>query len=559
AGVGDLRVPPGPVVRDDRHRRRDQPRLAQDPVGAAGVHAGASGHRRRHLARAAGAVHGHRHPEPGGDGGHLPAAGGAARPLHGAGEHRLPRRGERAGAARRRRLAAGSDDAGAHAGPGDRHDPARLRGVRVRRGAALRARAGARDAAARRGRARRLAPRGAAAARAGALGRRAVRARLRHPGRRAGGARARARAPAGADALGPLGVDDRRRRARGDPPHAARPTMSGATGVRVTARGWGMLLVGALLAAVAAALQSLTTARIAAVVLAIPVVALLWALVSSAFASRRGLRRTLRPRGWQVDVGGSVELTPTGAALPPWSSLRERVPATLRRRGLGPYSYAVLPSQRGRHVLGPAVLVRSDAWAIVWWRTPIGDVADVLVWPRTEHVDDAVVARALEASAPRSHGLPQRTLEDLTVREYRRGDDLHRVHWRSTARHGELMVRHDEPTTTRVIDVLLLLGDERDDAAEWAVSAAASMAVALLRGGYTVRVVTVADGRLVDVTTTTVGDALDLFALAEPAAEHAADALRSVQRSTSAGVVAVLDRPAASLDASIAAGGALRQ
>lgn len=335
--------------------------------------------------------------------------------------------------------------------------------------------------------------------------------------------------------------------------------MSGATGVRVTARGWGMLLVGALLAAVAAALQSLTTARIAAVVLAIPVVALLWALVSSAFASRRGLRRTLRPRGWQVDVGGSVELTPTGAALPPWSSLRERVPATLRRRGLGPYSYAVLPSQRGRHVLGPAVLVRSDPWAIVWWRTPIGDVADVLVWPRTEHVDDAVVARALEASAPRSHGLPQRTLEDLTVREYRRGDDLHRVHWRSTARHGELMVRHDEPTTTRVIDVLLLLGDERDDAAEWAVSAAASMAVALLRAGYTVRVVTVADGRLVDVTTTTVGDALDLFALAEPAAEHAADALRSVQRSTSAGVVAVLDRPAASLDASIAAGGALRQ
>src|SRR5690606_41048297 len=114
----------------------------------------------------------------------------------------------------------------------------------------------------------------------------------------------------------------------------------------------------------------LTTARIAAVVLAIPVIAPLWALVSSAFASRRGLRRTLRPRGWQVDVGGSVELTPTGAALPPWSSLRERVPATLRRRGLGPYSYAVLPSQRGRHVLGPAVLVRSDPWAIVWWRTP---------------------------------------------------------------------------------------------------------------------------------------------------------------------------------------------
>ena len=43
-----LRVPARPGVRQHRGRRRDQPRLPEDAVGAAGVHGGAPGHRRRH-------------------------------------------------------------------------------------------------------------------------------------------------------------------------------------------------------------------------------------------------------------------------------------------------------------------------------------------------------------------------------------------------------------------------------------------------------------------------------------------------------------------------------
>src|SRR3712207_7918760 len=51
-------------VRQRRGGRRDQPRVAEDPVGTAGVHGGAAGHRRRGHLRAGPAVHGGGHPEP---------------------------------------------------------------------------------------------------------------------------------------------------------------------------------------------------------------------------------------------------------------------------------------------------------------------------------------------------------------------------------------------------------------------------------------------------------------------------------------------------------------
>lgn len=327
--------------------------------------------------------------------------------------------------------------------------------------------------------------------------------------------------------------------------------------MRVTLRGWGMLIAGALLGATAAAMQSLTLARIAAVVLAVPVVSVVWALGSRALARRRGLERRITPHAWQVGAPGQVDLVPTGAGLPPWSSLRERVPSSLQRRSRGPFGYGVLPQVRGRHRIGPAILQRSDPLAITSWRTSIGNASVVLVWPRTEPVESEVLARALEATAPMPHGQPQRMIEDLTVREYRRGDDLRRVHWRSSARHGELMVRHDEPTTTRLLDVLLVLSDNPDEVAEWAVSAAASIAVALLEESFTVRVVTIADGALVEAPARTEADALDVLALASAASGLGPAAVRSVQRSTAAGVIAVLDRPDETLPLAGVAGGGL--
>jgi hypothetical protein len=85
--------------------------------------------------------------------------------------------------------------------------------------------------------------------------------------------------------------------------------------------------------------------------------------------------------------------------------------------------------------------------------------------------------------------------DDSTVRDYRRGDDLRRVHWRSSAHHNSLMVRSEEqPWHSRATIILdtraVAFGRSRtEDQFETAVSFTASVAVHLIRRDFAVRLV----------------------------------------------------------------------
>ncbi len=89
--------------------------------------------------------------------------------------------------------------------------------------------------------------------------------------------------------------------------------------------------------------------------------------------------------------------------------------------------------------------------------------------------------------------------DDVLIREYQHGDDVRRVHWRSTARTGALMVRREErswdPSATVLIDNRASAYSRHtpDDRLEWVVSAAASIAIHLLADGFDVNIVE-ADG-----------------------------------------------------------------
>jgi uncharacterized protein (DUF58 family) len=86
--------------------------------------------------------------------------------------------------------------------------------------------------------------------------------------------------------------------------------------------------------------------------------------------------------------------------------------------------------------------------------------------------------------------------DDVIPRAYRNGDELRRVHWRSTARYGELMVRREEQRWRN--RALLFLDTRRSghsgtgvaSSFEFAVSAAASVGVHLAREGLDGQLIT---------------------------------------------------------------------
>ncbi len=86
--------------------------------------------------------------------------------------------------------------------------------------------------------------------------------------------------------------------------------------------------------------------------------------------------------------------------------------------------------------------------------------------------------------------------DDQTIREYRDGDDLRRIHWPASARTGELMVRQEDRPAKRRAVVLLdsraggHAGSGRSSSLEWCVTTAASVTAHVQRGGYAVHLLT---------------------------------------------------------------------
>jgi uncharacterized protein (DUF58 family) len=168
-------------------------------------------------------------------------------------------------------------------------------------------------------------------------------------------------------------------------------------------------------------------------------------------------------------------------------------------------SYPVRSDVRGRYPIGPLTLTMTDPFGMGEHRRAFSVRDELVVTPTVVPLPAINLSGDWNGTGDtRPRAFSAAGEDDVTTREYRHGDDLRRVHWRSTARRGDLMVRREEqPWQSRATLVLdrrrsAHRGDGTTSTFEWAVSAIASLAVHLAGRGYSIRMV---DGSPADRTT----------------------------------------------------------
>jgi uncharacterized protein (DUF58 family) len=305
----------------------------------------------------------------------------------------------------------------------------------------------------------------------------------------------------------------------------------------LTTRGRCLLAAGFAAALCSAVLNERDLLRVSAFVIALPLLSA--ALSSTARIGLSAKRVLLPPRvpaGQLAEVVLEVHATgrvPAGGLL-----LEDGVPyllggrprfvvERLRWRGTVRLGYRIHPSMRGVHQLGPLRAKITDPFGLAEFERELAGTSRVVVVPRTTALGGLPGGSGVGSGDDGSILLRSGQGEDdAVVRQYRQGDDLRRVHWKSTARQDELMVRVEERPwrggTTLLLDARAGAhrGTGPHSSLEWAVSFCASVCLHLHRCGQQVRLVT-EDGAVLtgDTAEAAHSDAavLDVLAALRPA------------------------------------------
>jgi uncharacterized protein (DUF58 family) len=275
----------------------------------------------------------------------------------------------------------------------------------------------------------------------------------------------------------------------------------------LTTRGRSFLAAGLAAMACGMLFDYKVLLRVGAMLAMLPLIAI---MVLARTRYRVSCRRALEPARVGVGQEARVHLRLENVSRLPSGTLlvEDRVPYVLGSRprfvlnkvepnGRRRVVYRVRSDVRGRYLLGPLALRLADPFGLVELSRSFSAQHALTVTPQVHALPNAPVGQAWSGRGEgHATSVAAAGEDDIGTREYRHGDDLRRVHWRSTARTGELMVRREEQVwqsrATILLDTRAIAhrGDGPASSFEWAVSSAASIALHMARHGYAVRLLT---------------------------------------------------------------------
>jgi uncharacterized protein (DUF58 family) len=259
--------------------------------------------------------------------------------------------------------------------------------------------------------------------------------------------------------------------------------------------GWGVAVAGAVLTGAGYAFGYAEAAALGVTCLLAVVAAALWTVPKPKLTAERRIAPRKVGRGDPAD--GIVTLANIGTrarrGLRATDVCGDRPIAVevpvLKPGAAHELHYALPTARRGRIPVGPLRLDRTDPLGLSRRVITYGAADTFVVRPKVCLLPVLPSGTAHHLEGPTSDTADDGSLTFHALREYVLGDDLRRVHWRSTARTGTLMVRQmvdvSLPHTTLVLDTRPTAYASDDDF-ELAVDCAASIGYAAARSNFPV-------------------------------------------------------------------------
>uniref|UniRef100_UPI002627DC07 DUF58 domain-containing protein n=1 Tax=uncultured Aurantimicrobium sp. TaxID=1705357 RepID=UPI002627DC07 len=272
----------------------------------------------------------------------------------------------------------------------------------------------------------------------------------------------------------------------------------------VTSRGWGWAVVALLSLVVGAAQGWIELIGLGVAGLLTFGFATLYALFRHAHDVSFHLAHERVVVGDEAQLVVSVS-NPTGHSL---ASLDVVVPVgeqqvetqvgRLRKAAHDDITLPVPTEHRGMVQVGPARVIRQDPLGLISREVVHGDVRTLFIHPRTIGLLSMSTGFVRDLEGNPTRDLTDSDLSFHALREYVPGDDRRNIHWKSTAKTGQFMVRQFEQTRRSHLMIALDTEPEvfaTDEEFELAVSAAASLGVRAIRDTRDLSVLVSADAR----------------------------------------------------------------